>query len=147
MRNLEGRYNTLTFTPTETDVVGISLFTETIDGTVQTTIYQRFKAVPPHHGGRVFARSVDPNEEHHDETVAAWTERADDVRDFRPVSTRTPQGAALLLSGAVGAIRGTTRHGDLTAAWIAEALDSVLTDAERDVLRSTLFKSDTPDSE
>jgi len=136
--DLQGRYNTLSHTPTRRDPVGIDLFTERINGTLQTTIYQRYGGGPPDHGGRVFARSVDPSAEDHDETVAAWTGEAEQVRDFRPESTRRVQGAAQLLSGAIGAIRAQTRHGDTTAAWIAETLDDTLTSSEKDVLRSVL---------
>lgn len=138
MPDLEGRYNTLSFTPTRKEVVGISLFTEEINGKVQTTIYQRYGGGPPDHGGRVFARSVDPGEEHHDETVQSWIDGADDVRDFRPGPIRNAKSARLLLSGAVGAVRGTTRHGDLTAASIAETLAHALTEQEKEIVRSSL---------
>jgi hypothetical protein len=133
-----GRYNTLSHTPTRREPVGIDLFAEEINGTVQTTIYKRFRGGPPDHGGRVFARSVDPGEEHHDETVQAWIDGAEDVRDFRPSSTRRVQGACQLLSGAVGAIRAHTREADTTAAWIGETLNEVLTSGEKDVVRSAL---------
>jgi hypothetical protein len=122
--------------------VGIDLFTEEIGGTVQTTIYQRYGGGPPDHGGRVFARSVDPSAEDHDETVAAWIDGAEDdglqVRDFRPEATRKLRGACDLLSGAVGAIRAQTRPGDLTAAAIAETLSETLSKPEAAVLRSVL---------
>lgn len=138
----QGRYNTLSHTPTRREPVGIDLFAEEIGGTVQTTIYQRFAGGPPDHGGRVFARSVDPSEEHHDETVQAWIDGTEEdglqVRDFRPSSTRRVQGACQLLSGAVGAIRAHTREADTTAAWIAETLNEVLTSGEKDVVRSVL---------
>jgi hypothetical protein len=134
----QGRYNTLGHTPTRREPVGIDLFAEELNGTVQTTIYKRFRGGPPDHGGRVFARSVDPSEEHHDETVQSWIDGAEDVRDFRPSSTRRVQGACQLLSGAVGAIRAHTREAATTAAWIAGALNDTLTDGEKDVVRSTL---------
>jgi hypothetical protein len=147
-----GRYNTLSHTPTRREPVGIDLFAEEINGTVQTTIYKRFRGGPPGErpdGGRVFARSVDPGEEHHDETVQAWTGEAEEdglqVRDFRLSSTRRVQGACQLLSGAVGAIRAHTREADTTAAWIGETLDGVLTDGEKDVVRGAL--SDAPPGE
>ncbi len=134
----QGRYNTLGHTPTRRKPVGIDLFAEELNGTVQTTIYKRFRGGPPDHGGRVFARSVDPGEEHHDETVQAWIDGAEDVRDFRPSATRRVQDACQLLSGAVGAIRAHTREAATTAAWIAGALNDTLTDGEKDVVRSTL---------
>jgi hypothetical protein len=147
----DGRYNTLEHTPTRRDPVGIDLFAEEINGVVQTTIYQRYGGGPPGErpdGGRVFARSVGPSEEHHDETVQAWIDGAEEdglqVRDFRPSSTRRVQGACQLLSGAVGAIRAHTRHGGTTAAWIAETLGGVLTDGEKDVVRSTLAQATAP---
>jgi hypothetical protein len=140
----QGRYNTLGHTPTRREPVGIDLFAEELNGTVQTTIYKRFRGGPPDHGGRVFARSVDPSEEHHDETVQSWIGGAEDVRDFRPSATRRVQDACQLLSGAVGAIRAHTREAATTAAWIAGALNEVLTDGEKDVVRSTLAQATAP---
>jgi hypothetical protein len=157
----EGRYNSLTFTPTRADPVGIDLFVEEINGTVQTrslndsisqnertveeingtvqtTIYKRFSGGPPDTCGRIFARSVDPSAEDHDETVAAWIDGAEQVRDFRPEATRKLRGARDLLSGAIGAIRAQTRDGDLTAAAIAETLSRTLSPAEKDGLRSVM---------
>jgi hypothetical protein len=128
----QGRYTTLNHTPTRRDPAGIDLFAEEIGGTVQTTIYKRFR------GGRVFARSVDPAEDHHDETVQAWTAEADDVRDFRPSATRRVESACQLLSGAVGAIRAHTREGDMTAAWVLKALEPALTSAEKAVVGANL---------
>lgn len=74
---MHGQYNTLNFTPTREEPVGIDLFSEVIAGVEQTTIYQRYD------GGRIFARSVDPNSPTHDRTVQAWIDDSKDVVDYR----------------------------------------------------------------
>jgi len=78
---MHGQHNTLDYTPTQKDPIGIELFTEMIGGISQTTIYDRFE------NGRVFARSVDPNEDHHDDVVKTWVQHAKrdglDVQDHR----------------------------------------------------------------
>ena len=136
IEDMTGQYNTLTYTPTGVEADGIDLFTERVNGAVQTTIYKRYDGTT--HGGRVFARSVDPTSDSYHDTMNAWTEQADSVRDFRPSEVGTTQSARLLLSGAVGAVRASTEYSDLTAATIAETIAETLTEQEAEILRSTL---------
>ena len=59
-------------------VVGLDLFTETVNGIEQTVIYNRLDT-----GTRYGVRSIDPTKPHHTRVLAAWVHQASDVNDYR----------------------------------------------------------------